>query len=71
MSTAEREINLYMEYARHMLEVAAHNIADGFFGSQSTAPITPYFTRPTPCWLLGGWHAASIRRWLPPSESIL
>ena len=33
MSTPEREVSLYMEHAGQMLEVAAHNIADGFFGS--------------------------------------
>jgi uncharacterized protein (UPF0332 family) len=33
MSTPEREVSLYMEHARRMLKVAAHNIADGFFGS--------------------------------------
>jgi hypothetical protein len=30
MSTPEREVSLYMEHAGQMLEVAAHNIADGF-----------------------------------------
>jgi uncharacterized protein (UPF0332 family) len=33
MSEPKREIDLYMEHAREMLEVAAHNIADGFWGS--------------------------------------
>jgi uncharacterized protein (UPF0332 family) len=33
MSTPMREVGLYMEHARQMLEVAAHNIADGFHGS--------------------------------------
>jgi uncharacterized protein (UPF0332 family) len=33
MSSPEREASLYMEHARQMLEVASHNIADGFFGS--------------------------------------
>ena len=30
---ARREIGLYMQHARQMLNVAAHNIADGFYGS--------------------------------------
>lgn len=33
MSEPQREIDLYMEHAQEMLEVAAHNIADGFYGS--------------------------------------
>lgn len=33
MSTPKREVSLYMEHAREMLEVAAHNIAEGFLGS--------------------------------------
>jgi uncharacterized protein (UPF0332 family) len=33
MSTPEREVSLYIECARQMLEVAAHNIAVGFYGS--------------------------------------
>jgi uncharacterized protein (UPF0332 family) len=33
MSEPQREVSLYMEHAYEMLEVAAHNIADGFYGS--------------------------------------
>jgi uncharacterized protein (UPF0332 family) len=33
MSTPEREVSLYMEHAGQMLDVATHNIADGFLGS--------------------------------------
>jgi uncharacterized protein (UPF0332 family) len=29
----EREVGLYAKRARRMLEVAAHNLADGFYGS--------------------------------------
>jgi len=31
--TAKDEVALYIERAREMLEVAAHNLADGFYGS--------------------------------------
>jgi uncharacterized protein (UPF0332 family) len=31
--TAKREIGLYIRHARRMLEVAEHNLADGFFES--------------------------------------
>jgi len=30
---SRQEIALYIEHARQMLEVAAHNLADGFYGS--------------------------------------
>jgi uncharacterized protein (UPF0332 family) len=33
MSIPKREVSLYLEHAREMLEVAAHNITDGFYGS--------------------------------------
>lgn len=33
MSEPQREVSLYIEHALEMLEVAAHNIADGFYGS--------------------------------------
>jgi uncharacterized protein (UPF0332 family) len=33
MSEPQREVSLYVEHAQEMLEVAAHNIADGFYGS--------------------------------------
>ena len=33
MSIPKREVSLYLEHARDMLEVAAHNITDGFYGS--------------------------------------
>ncbi len=33
MSVPKREVSLYMEHAQEMLEVAARNIADGFYGS--------------------------------------
>ena len=37
MSVAEHtpkdEVALYIEHARHMLQVAEHNLADGFYGS--------------------------------------
>lgn len=29
----DREVGLYLEHAREMLEVASHNLADGFYGS--------------------------------------
>jgi uncharacterized protein (UPF0332 family) len=28
-----REVGLYLEHAREMLEVASHNLADGYYGS--------------------------------------
>lgn len=31
--TSKDEVALYIEHARHMLQVAAHNLADGFYGS--------------------------------------
>lgn len=31
--SARREAGLYIEHARHMLEVAEHNLADGFYKS--------------------------------------
>jgi bacterioferritin (cytochrome b1) len=30
---SEHEVILYLDNARQMLEVAAHNLADGFYGS--------------------------------------
>ena len=33
MSEPQREVSLYMEHAHEMLEVAAHNITDGFYSS--------------------------------------
>jgi uncharacterized protein (UPF0332 family) len=30
---SKREVRLYVEHAHQMLEVAEHNLADGFFGS--------------------------------------
>jgi uncharacterized protein (UPF0332 family) len=33
MSTPEREVSLYIKHANQMLDVATHNIADGFVGS--------------------------------------
>lgn len=30
---SKQEVVLYVEHARRMLEVAAHNLADGFYGS--------------------------------------
>jgi len=33
VSKSQREVSLSMEHAQEMLEVAAHNIADGFYGS--------------------------------------
>ncbi|PKO21788.1 MAG: DNA-binding protein [Chloroflexi bacterium HGW-Chloroflexi-1] len=33
MPESKQEIGLYIDHARKMLEVAAHNIADGFYGS--------------------------------------
>jgi uncharacterized protein (UPF0332 family) len=31
--TSKDEVALYIEHARHMLQVAEHNLADGFYGS--------------------------------------
>jgi len=33
MPVSKHEVSLYMQHAREMLEVAAHNTADGFYGS--------------------------------------
>jgi uncharacterized protein (UPF0332 family) len=33
MSEPKPEVSLYVEHAREMLEVAAHNIAEGFYSS--------------------------------------
>ncbi len=33
MRASRHEVALYIEHARQMLDVAAHNLADGFYGS--------------------------------------
>ncbi len=70
MSTSKREVGLYMEHAQKMLEVAAHNIAGGFFGSAINRSYYAVFYAANALLATRGLHAVSIQVWSLPFGSI-
>jgi hypothetical protein len=66
------EVELYMGHADEMLQVAEHNLAQGFCSTAvNRAYYAVFFSLPTPCCLLGGYRGASTVGSLLPFASTL